>query len=256
MNINKIEKLKNNKYKIHLENETIITFDNVIIENNLLYKKNIDDDLYNKLLTDTEYYDIYNKTIKYILKKRRSEKEIKIYLIKNNLSNDKIEKIINKLKDINLINDMEYCKAYINDRVYLSKAGINKIRNELIEQNISLNIINKELNLIDQSLFNDRLEKMIINKINSNKKYSNLYLKNKILNEMIKLGYEKDNILYIIEKNLKDDNLVIKKEFDKMYIKFSKKYNGEELNKKIEQKMMSKGFSKYEVRELLKKTEE
>ena len=256
MKLQKIEKLKNNKYKIHLENEKLITFDNVIIENNLLYKKNIDNDLYNKILLDTEYYDIYNKTVKYILKKRRSEKEIKIYLTKSNLSNNQIEKIISKLKDINLINDIEYCKAYINDKVYLSKSGVSKIRNELIEQNISLDIINKELNLIDKDIFINRLEKMIINKINSNKKYSNLYLKNKILNEMIKLGYEKENILDIIEKNLKKDNLIINKEFDKIYIKLSKKYSGEDLKKKVEQKMMLKGFNIYEVKELLKKTEE
>ena len=59
MKINKIEKLKDNKYKIYLETENIITFDNVIIENNLLYKKKIDDEVYNKILTDTNIFEAY-----------------------------------------------------------------------------------------------------------------------------------------------------------------------------------------------------
>ena len=42
MLITKIEKLKNNKYKIIIDDEKIITFDNVILDNNLLYKKVID----------------------------------------------------------------------------------------------------------------------------------------------------------------------------------------------------------------------
>ena len=74
MEINKIVKLKNNKYKIYIGSEVITTYDNVILENNLLYKKSIDDKLYNKILNDTNYFDIYNKIVKYILKKRRSER--------------------------------------------------------------------------------------------------------------------------------------------------------------------------------------
>ena len=48
MIINKIQKQNNNKYKIIIDDETFITYDDVILENNLLYKKNIDNDLYNE----------------------------------------------------------------------------------------------------------------------------------------------------------------------------------------------------------------
>ena len=41
MNINKIIKLKNNMYKILTDDDIIITYDNVILENNLLYKKTL-----------------------------------------------------------------------------------------------------------------------------------------------------------------------------------------------------------------------
>ncbi|MCI9585330.1 MAG: hypothetical protein HFH45_01685, partial [Bacilli bacterium] len=52
----KIEKIKKtgSKYKITLDNgEVINTYDDVILENNLLYDKNIDSDLFNKINNDT-----------------------------------------------------------------------------------------------------------------------------------------------------------------------------------------------------------
>lgn len=257
MEINKIVKLKNNKYKIYIGSEVITTYDNVILENNLLYKKSIDNKLYNKILNDTNYFDIYNKIVKYILKKRRSEREINIYLNKFDINDTDKNKIINKLKDIKLINDIEYCKAYINDKLYLSKEGINKIKNHLLNENISIDIINNELKNIDIKILDERLEKIIIKKIKSNKKYSNSILKQKIINEMINLGYDKNKIISILESNIESDNEILKKEFNKTYNKLKIKFNSYELENKLKQKLIQKGFKLEEINKLLQqKTED
>lgn len=257
MQINKIIKMKNNKYKIYIGNDSIITYDNVILENDLLYKKNIDNTLYNKILEDTNYYDVYNKVIKYILKRKRSEKEINIYLNKYYISIDEKNKIIKKLKDIKLINDIEYCKSYINDKIYLSKEGTNKIKEDLLKENIPIEIIEKELKNIDKEVFENRLEKLIIKKIKSNKKYSNNYLKQKILNEMINLGYNKKYILTILENSITNDNDILTKEFDKVYSKLKIKYSSFELKNKVKQKLIQKGFLAEDINKLLQqKTED
>lgn len=256
MNINKIIKLKNNKYKILIDDEFIITYDNVILENELLYKKKLDKELYNKIKKDTEYYDIYDKVVKHILKKRRSEKEVKCYIEKYTTNKNYVENIINKLKNINLINDLEYCKSFINDRVYLSKNGINKIKNDLLNQDIPLEIIEQELKNIDINIINQRLEKIIIKKINSNKKYSFNQLKQKILNELIILGYDKKMILEVIDNNTKDDNDIIKKEYNKLYNKLKTKYEGYELCSKIKQKLLIKGFTNEEINLLINEKKE
>lgn len=248
--------MKNNKYKIIIDDEAIITYDNVILENDLLYKKNIDKSLYDKVVLDTSYYDIYNKTVKYILKRRRSEKEILDYLNKFDIEKTKINSIIKKLKDIRLINDAEFCKAYINDKLYLSKVGINKIKNDLLEHNIPIDTINSSLESIDKKVFNDRLENMIIKKIRTNNKYSNYYLKQKILNDMINLGYDKEEVSNILESNIKDDNEILEKEFNKIYSNLSKRYDGYDLKNRVKQKLISKGFKIEEVNLLLQKNTE
>ncbi len=256
MNINKIKKMSGNKYKIYIDDDIFDTYDDVIIENNLLYKKNIDKELYNKILLETNFYNVYYKTVKYIMKKRRSEKEVIIYLNKFDIAEFDKNKIIDKLKSINLINDKEYCKAYINDRLYIYKEGINKIRKDLIKQNIDINIIESELKNIDTVFVKEKLKKIVLKKINSNNKYSNQYLRQKIINEMTNMGYEKETIIDILNENIKDDNEILKNEFNKIYNKLKQKYNGFDLENKVRQKLLIKGFKLECVNSLLEEKKE
>ena len=256
MLLNKIIKMKNNKYKIILDNENIITYDNVILENDLLYKKSIDNKLYKKIITDTKYFDIYNNTVKYILKRIRSEKEINKYLDKYELSDIDKNKILNKLKSINLINDDQYCKSYISDKLHLSNYGINKIRKELINNGISNDIIDSNLNNIDKEENVEKLEKIILKKLNANKKYSSYYIKQKILNDMINLGYDREDIIRIIDKNSFDDIDILNSEFNKLYNKLSKKYSGFELKNKLKKSLISKGFSLEDINDLINENTE
>ena len=243
----KIEKIKKNgkKYIIILDNGLEIkTFDDVIINNGLLYNKIIDDNLLDKINKENDYYNIYYKVVNYISKKLRSEKEIIDFLDKNNIL-DK-NKIINKLKSINLINDLNFAKAYISDRINLSNDGIYKIKNDLLKHNIDLGIIDNELSKIDDEIINKKIEKLINKKI-KNSKYTGFKLKYKVVNELINLGYDKSKISEIYDNlDIKNDDLIIK-EYNKLYNQLSKKYQGKELEYKINVKLYNKGFTKEEI---------
>lgn len=257
MKINKILKLKNNKYKVVIDNDNITTYDDVILENGLLYKKDVDEFMYKKIIEDTNFYNIYNEVLKFVLKKIRCEKEVLKYLSKYNLKKDMQEKIINKLKSTCLIDNKKYAIAYINDKLTLSKLGVNKIRQELILNDIDINIINNELDNIDNKVEYTKLEKLIIKKINSNHKYSSNHLKQKILNDMTILGYSKNDILEILDENIKNDEDIIEDEYNKLYNKLKSKYNGVELNKKIRQNLFIKGFKIEDINLVMsKKTED
>ena len=81
MEVKKIKKLKNGKYKLQLDNDQkIVTYDEVILNHHLLYDKNIDEDSLNKIQIDTNYYDIYSKVLNYMSTRMRSRKEIIEYL--------------------------------------------------------------------------------------------------------------------------------------------------------------------------------
>lgn len=245
----KIEKIKKvgNKYKIIFDDETTLkTYDDVIIENGLLYNQNIESDVLNKLNIDTSYYDIYYKTVNYITRKLRSEKEVKEFIEKNNVNEkDKLE-VIKKLKNIGMINDINFVKAYISDHIYLSNDGPYKIRKSLLEHEIDENIIDEGLENIDDNIIKEKLNKLIVKKI-SNSKYSGYVLRQKINTDFINLGYSKEMINEIFDNLNVNKTDLLKKEYDKLFKKLSTKYSGKELENKIKSKLYQKGFTIDEI---------
>ena len=243
-------KKQNNKYKIKLEgNITIETYDEVIIKNNILYKKEIDENLKEKIEEENKFYNTYNEIVKLINKKLRSEKEIKEIMNKKEIKNQ--EELINKLKSSNLINDELYAKAYIHDRISFSNDGINKIKKELVNQEIDEDIIENELNKIDRKDQKEKLEKLIIKKLNTNTKYSDKIMKQKITNYFINLGYDKEEINEILNREQIDNNEIIKKEYNKLINKYKTKYEEEKLKYIIKQKLYQKGFNIEEINNLV-----
>ena len=249
----KIEKIKKTgkKYKILLsDGSEIKTYDDVILKYGLLYHKTIDNELLNKINIDNNYYEIYYKVVNYITKRLRSEKEINIYIDKNNITKTDKEKLIKKLKEMDLINDLNFTKAYINDKINLSNIGIDKIKSELLNHNISSDIIDNELNKIDNNLIKEKLRKLIIKKT-KNSKYTGYKLKYKVVNELINLGYDKNQILEIYDTISVENTENIKTEYDKLYKKLSYKYSGKELERKIKTKLYNKGFNIDEINNIV-----
>ena len=102
MHINEIKKTNSGKYKITIDDEVITTYDDVLLKNNLLYKKDIDDNVYKQIMEDNAYYDAYNKALNHLLRRNRSVREMKEYLERFDLSQHEKDKIIAHLKEIGL----------------------------------------------------------------------------------------------------------------------------------------------------------
>lgn len=249
MNLEKIKKQKSGKYLLEFDDNTKLQlYEDVILNNGILFKKNIDSDLFNKLNLENNYYEIYNKVLKYISTKMRSEVEINKYLDK--LGCLEKTKIIEKLKSINLINDDLYLKAYISDKMCLTLIGPNKIKKELLEHNISLDKINIELEKYEQT-YSERINKIISKKIKTNNKSIYMF-KQKMINELIESGYEKEEIINELEKYTFDETNNIKKDYETLLKKLSKKYKNEELKQQLKNKLYSKGYNYDNIKEIVK----
>lgn len=245
MKVIKITKLKNSKYKLYLENGDYLTiYDDVILNNNILFSKEIDDELLIKIKDENIYYELLNDSIKYISKRLRSELELRKYLERKTMDSFLIDNIINHLKDKKLIDDNRFTNAYINDKLNFSNSGILKIKHELINLGIDDAIINEKIGNKEYKVDKNNLKKIIDKKIKTNHKYSSNYLKQKITNELINLGYDREDILNILDNYEIDDSSNYIKEYEKLYKKLSKKYQGEELEYQIKNRLYIKGFKK------------
>ena len=199
MKILKYEKEKKNNYNIYLDNGEVITLnENVITENELLLKKEIDNRLYSKLNIDNKIYELYESAIKYIGIRLRSIKEIKEYLIKKENDVEIINRVCNKLLESNYLDDERFTKAYIKDKLNFTTMGDYKIRKELERFGIDSTIIEDNISNIDNSLLETKMKKIIEKDIRTNKKYSGVNLKNKIYNHLLSQGYSQSKVINII----------------------------------------------------------
>lgn len=252
MKITNIKKV-GNKYKIILENGEILTAnDHVIVNSNILYKNKLTDKELKQIKKDISYYENYDKILKMINRKIRSEYEIKKILTKNEVSQIDQEKIISKLKNINLINDKAFAIAFINDKINLTLDGPYKIKKELEDNNIDNLIIENALSNFTQDIIDSKLEKIINKRLKANIKDTAYIFKQKTSMYLSNLGYSREDIINHLD-NIKLDNSHLEKEMEKIYHKLKTKYEGHTLYNKLKQKLYSKGFTTDEINNFIEK---
>ena len=247
MKINKFKKIGSNKYKIYFDNESLIVYEDVILKYNLLYKKDIDNDLLIEINKENYKSSIYDVSIKYISVRMRSKKELEEYLKKKKYDQKDIEETIKRLQSQDLLNDEKFAKSYINDKLYLTNYGLTKIKNDLLKLGVEEYIIDAIVNNIDSQVINDKLSKIIDKELKINSKLPTNKLNNKIINRCINLGYNYEDILNILNDKNIEGNSNIEYDYKKIYEKYKNKYDEYKLNAFIKSKLYQKGYTIDEI---------
>ncbi len=201
MKIEKYEKIGTLKYRLYLDNgEVIDTYDDVILENELLLKKELDNYLYQKVLIETNIQEYYNSCIKYISIRLRATKEIDDYLKKKQVVAEDREKIIQKLLTKGLLNDEYFTECFIRDKLRFTNMGEYRIINELKKLNISSSIIEKYHDLMSREVMQEKIISRIEKQIKTNRKLDNYKLRNKIYTTLLREGYDNSQIVNILNQ--------------------------------------------------------
>ena len=240
MKIAKYKILKSNKYEVTLENgESINLYEDVILKEELLLKKEITN--LDRITKINEEYEVYDVALKYLNHHVISIKGMKDYLEKKKYDLQIVDKTIDNLKCKGYLNDEFYAKCYISDHINLSNDGPYKIIKHLEELDITSDIYAQYLHKYNDT-WKDRINKYISKNLKTNKK-STYFFKSKMLMNLINLGYDKEMINDCLNK-ISIDNLDELKEIEKNKIrkKLERKYSGDELERKIKEKLYQKGF--------------
>ena len=107
---------------------------------------------------------------------------------------------------------------------------------------ISENVIDNYLDKIDDEVWSNKLDKIIDKKVKSMKNKSLYMIKNKLRVDLTILGFDKDMINLKLNSLDKNDEQSLKKEMEKAYNKYSKKYEGDALKMQIKNHLYKKGF--------------
>lgn len=243
MKIEKYKKLKNGKYELTLEdNQNLELYEDTILKFGLLLKKSIDQN-YNQILEFDKKWEVYYIALKYLKTRTRSKKEVFNYLIEKDYNKKNIEKALERLEQQGYINDLFYAKSFLNQKLITTSNGPYKIKSDLLKRGIDNNIVDQVLEEYDKDIQLKKIEKIVNRIIKTNKNKSVKMLKIKIVTDLTSQGFASKDIQKVIdESEFKEDKDIKQREYEKLYKKLSRKYSGEELKFKINQKMIQKGF--------------
>lgn len=245
MEISKYKYKGNSKYDVVIDCDNYIIYEDIIVKNNLLLKKDISKKELDSLLLENLYYDCYYTAVKYLNTKMRSRKEMYHYLKKKEYSAKDINKVLDDLEKCGYLNSVVYARAYINDAINLRNDGPEKIKKDLLDNGIDSNIIDSELKVFDSEIINKKLDKIISKEIRLNKDKSSFMLYQKLVTNLVNKGYSKKDITDVFNNYEIDDKSIYESEYKKLYNKFKDKYSNGELDFKIRQKLYQKGFRNF-----------
>lgn len=240
----KIESIKKLKrpgfYQLITSDEDLTISDDIIVKFNLYKDLELTDIEYQNIKKENEKNNYFLKACNYIFYQMRSEWEVEEYLKKYQLNEEDIIEIINKLKQLQFIDDDILCKLILESSKNALK-GPNYFKAKVKKRKLNVNINNYVYDADEEESIIKKLIDKNINKIDTLPiKKQKQYIYSKLLRD----GFSNDIINYYINTIEYNDNsdISLDKDYDKLLKKYQK-YDDKTKKKKIISSLLQKGYS-------------
>lgn len=203
MKITKIEPQKRkNRINVYVDNEFALGInEEVMIQCNLKIGMEVDDNFIENILLAEEENKALDYALRLLTYRQRSEKEIYDSLKRKGYMEKHIENVISSCKDKNYLNDREFAKSFINDKINLNKYGPVRIKHELKLKGVSRDIIDEVIDYDRDDQY--ELAKEVANKkINSYRSDDKKAIYRKLSGLLQRRGFSYDIISKVVRETL------------------------------------------------------
>lgn len=242
------KKQKSKKYKVITDDLEYQVSEDMIIKHHLFKDKIFTKKEFDKVIEDILEDEYFNKVINLLSISLKSEYEIIQYIHNNEAKNKtylkakQINNIIEKLKQLNYLDDSKLCENVIDYYIRNNKGPLF-IKQKLKEKKIDESIINDKIQCYDYALEEEIIVKIISKENNKNlpiKKY-----KQNLSNKLIRNGFNSSLVFKIVERMTIEDNSesLIEKDYIKVYNRVKDKNKTDSEKKQlIINGLLSKGY--------------
>lgn len=245
MKITKIEK-KKRLYLLEIDkNQHLYVTEDTIVRFMLSKDKDIDEKTLTEIKTYAQYSHGKNLALYHLSFKQRTSFEVKKYLIEHDIDEKIILDILKELKAEKWIDDTKYIENVLQQNLNSGNKGSYILKQKLRQKGLSAQLIDQELQKINFMPLAKKVALKLLNKYQ--KKLSKKALKEKITQSLITKGfsYQETNIAIDsldIQSDYDQEESLLKKELEKQYRKYSRKYDGYELKQRLIQALARRGF--------------
>lgn len=235
------------RYNIYIDGEYAFPVaESVLVKYMLTKGMTVSKELQKKLETEDNFSKSYTRALNYLSYSLRTEKQIRDDLIDKDFGLF-VDEVIFKLKDQNLINDLEYAKSYIRTSARINRKGPRVIANELRTKGITELQIEDAMTEYPYDLQLENASKLIEKQMKKPNKSSEREKMNKISAFLYGKGYSSDVIneaMEIVEPEIDEDAEfeALVKQADKAWRRYQRKSSGYELIQKLKTYLYAKGY--------------
>lgn len=151
-------------------------------------------------MNNEEYNEYLQKMMSVCSNNEKCAFDIEQKLIKYNIAEEDIRRIISDLQDYDFINHKRYVEAFINDKLRFNHWGKRKIEHALRAKNIDETLIQTKLEEIDPGFYEKILKKELEKKINKLPQPIDKEGENKIIRFLTQKGFDYGKIFDILER--------------------------------------------------------
>ncbi len=152
MIISSIRKRRSGVEILFDDNSKILVDYRVVVDNGLRKNDDLTSEQVNNLLAQSEKLKLKDSAFRLLGMRHHSQYEITQKLIRKGFERQNVESLLNEFVGKGFLNDAEFAKAYLNERLNKKRVGLNKIRAELIKKGINQKIIEDLLSTADSSI--------------------------------------------------------------------------------------------------------
>ena len=159
-----------------------------------------------ELIKESEFSLVFDKVLRFLSFRPRSEFEINEYMLRKEVGGETREMVLEKLKNLNLIDDEAFARQWIEFRTHGRPEGKTLIKMELRRKGVDKEIIDKLLSEERGSASEKILaEKYGRAKLKRFKNLPALEAKRKLYSALMMRGFSGETVREVIDKLLKKE---------------------------------------------------
>lgn len=246
--ISKIEPQKRKgRYNIYINDLFAFGVDEeVLIRYELTKGLHVTKEFQKEIENEESFTKAYQKTLNYLSHSLRTEKQIHDYLVKNEID-IYTDRIMEKLKTLKLIDDLNYAESYVRTMANVNRKGPRNIEQDLKQKGVSdHDIMDALLEYPEEQQFENAIT-LAEKKWAKTRNSSEFEGIQKVKQYLVNKGYSfelADRAIGEIDtdKDEEEEYKTLEKQADKANRRYSRKYEGYELSQRLRSFMYSKGF--------------
>lgn len=223
----------------------VVVSEDSLVKHRLLKDSEVSDELLQQIKEEASFDIGYQKALNFLSYQLRSEKEIKDYLKKHEIDDAQVTLILDKLKDLALLDDKIFAESYVRTAIRTTDKGPQGVKEFLMKKGVPSETIEEAIGLFDNTHQLELGEKLVEKMARKYQQNSQKERRNKIRQQLFIKGFHSDVITQLIDGLEFDDEEneydLLVKQGDKLWRRHDR-VETRKKHQKIKQSLYQKGF--------------